>query len=578
MFGFLKKLFGKKEETVEALGKIVIRRVPRKPTVDQPSSLTFNSSQPIQFLLNDPSTSDLMFQVSVPTENPPLDFRVSGYMGGGYPFGTIQGQAALVYVGLLNTMKYMISMCKQRNVTRWAAANPLVVFPRAGQDLNAYYDRSALKFFFFPDPVSKKTVFTCESTDVVFHEFGHAFLDAIRPDFWSTQSLEVWAFHEAFGDMTAILGIMQYDLVLDRAIAETGGDLGKSNIISRLAEEMGATIYRLVPPGSGRLANALREAANNFVYVEPEKLPADSPDDQLSNECHNFSRVWTGCWYEIMVRMYEQNVAQGMERKAALVKARDRAAEYMLHGVVHGANHVRTFDGVARQMLHCDRGCYGEEYQKVMMDVFTRRNMLREGVMMQGSWDWDSWVQSLSEPVAVQELGDTKLAQTASTRTIKLVDHLGLSALADNPLFNVEIEVPFQNTYEFQNGVMVQAAEVNEEEVIDSAFACLNYLHHNNLVGKHKNALFEVKNGKLLRKNIICRCPMNNACDKNAPEYGKIYKPQNNAGCCCKGKPLSCKCDPPPAPTPPKAVCHSSVTTGGYRTYVVGGNISRKVC
>jgi hypothetical protein len=93
---------------------------------------------------------------------------------------------------------------------RWAATNTLNVYPAAGQDLNAFYDRNSLKFFYALDPVVKKNIYTSDSSDVVSHETGHALLDSIRPDFWNVQSYEVWALHESFGDIISILNIILY--------------------------------------------------------------------------------------------------------------------------------------------------------------------------------------------------------------------------------------------------------------------------------------------------------------------------------------------------------------------------------
>jgi hypothetical protein len=68
--------------------------------------------------------------------------------------------------------------------TRWQAGSTLSVIPDLDQDLNAFYNRSSLSFFH--QKVGAKTYFSGASTDVVAHEAGHAFLDAIRPDFWGS--------------------------------------------------------------------------------------------------------------------------------------------------------------------------------------------------------------------------------------------------------------------------------------------------------------------------------------------------------------------------------------------------------
>ena len=54
-----------------------------------------------------------------------------------------------------------------------------------------------------------RTVFSGESPDVVCHELGHAILDSLKPQLFDAASMEVAAFHESFGDMSASLSALQ---------------------------------------------------------------------------------------------------------------------------------------------------------------------------------------------------------------------------------------------------------------------------------------------------------------------------------------------------------------------------------
>src|SRR5262249_30524837 len=76
-----------------------------------------------------------------------------------------------------------------------------------GVDLNAFYDREGLKFFHGSG--AGRTVFSGESPDIVCHELGHALLDSFKPQLFDAASIEVAAFHESFGDMSAILSALQ---------------------------------------------------------------------------------------------------------------------------------------------------------------------------------------------------------------------------------------------------------------------------------------------------------------------------------------------------------------------------------
>lgn len=533
-------------------------------------------NKPIQYLLNDPTASDLLIEVPIP-EPTKLSVLVQGYNGGGFDINTVQGQAAACYVTIANALDYMLSKSRKQ-ASRWAKVNNLVVVPRAGNDLNAYYDRSHLKFFYYTNPKTKKTLYTCVSADIVAHEFGHAFLDILRPDLFSMQSYEAWAFHESFGDITAILSIMQWDQVLDKAIAQTGGNLLQSNIISRLAEEMGQAIYQLTGGREGHLAFALRDAVNNFKYVDPSKLKDNTRDDVLSRECHNFSRVWTGTWYEIMVKMYQKNMTEGMDPKTALIAARDTSAIYLLHASLY-ADTTRFFDALARQMLHIDKTTNNNKYQTIMEEVFTKRDILRPRILMQSEITYEEVAKGLNI-LQIEEFESEKIVKTGSAQKIKLADKFDFHTLADDPLFNVNVEIPSEAVYIFdQDNKLIEMMETSNEEVLDSVYLCLKYLQKHKMVGPEANQPFEVKNNELVRKHFVCKCPVNNACDPNAPEYGKPWKGQNNAGCMgCKGKTPSCDCDPPPAPTPVKYGCYSSVGGQGSVSYKVGSSISRKVC
>src|SRR5262249_17812133 len=95
------------------------------------------------------------------------------------------------------------------NGTQWSTDHhPMAVELDAGVDLNAFYAReNGLNFFH--DEVKGVTVFSGESPHVVCHELGHAILDAVKPELFDAMSMEVAAFHEAFGDISSMLSSLQ---------------------------------------------------------------------------------------------------------------------------------------------------------------------------------------------------------------------------------------------------------------------------------------------------------------------------------------------------------------------------------
>src|SRR5262249_11126366 len=136
--------------------------------------------------------------------------------------------------------------------TSWEVGSILPVDLDFGIDLNAFYDRQGLKFFH--GSAAGRTVFSGESPDVVCHELGHAVLDSLKPQLFEAASMEVAAFHESFGDMSAILSALQLPSLREGVLAETGGVLHRASRLSRLAEQLGWAIRQIGSfRGRGRL-------------------------------------------------------------------------------------------------------------------------------------------------------------------------------------------------------------------------------------------------------------------------------------------------------------------------------------
>lgn len=574
LIDWIKNLWNKRimRRTVSALAVVPMKE---KKAVSSGSPKT-------KMYLNDPTTPNLIVEEEV--AGTVLQINAIGEQGGGFPLGSIQQQAAACKGMVNHILKYVVSKTAKKQIRHWAITSSLNILPRAGKDINAYYDRGSLKFFYFGDKVMKKNIFACDSRSIVCHEFGHAYLDILRPDLWSTQAAEIWAFHEAFGDMVALLEHLQHDVLIQNAIEETHGDLMKSNILTRLAAEMGIGVYHLTNGKGGSLPNCLRDMSIVYKYTEPEKLPSEGPDDIIINECHSFSRILSGAFYEIIVKMAAQNMKSGQDQLTAIKNARDTAAEYLMTAAMSAPSTVRFFDAVARQILQLDKTT-GGVYQNVIRNVFQDRNILPKGnvIKMLDVKNMRDVVKDIKDMFELQVHGNERILRTLAVKKIKLSDHLGVTAQSDNPLLNLEIDVPVQTAYYFdEKNQLTDIVQAQDTEIIDAAYSCLDYLHKNNLVGEHDQALFSVKKNKLVRKQIVCKCGKPNYCDPNAPEYGKPWKPANNAGCvgCHTGdcQPQSCDCEST-TPTPPaKKGCYTTVRTGGVRGYKIGQFISRKVC
>ncbi len=230
----------------------------------------------------------------------------------------------------------------------WIPGPVLPAVAVAGQDLNAYYDRKALRFFRDVDPKSNAVVQSGDSPDIVTHEQGHAILDAIRPDLWDAPHFEVAAFHEAFGDLAAIFVALAEPELADRALAETKGNPGRSNLVSRLAEELGAAVRTRWGPDAAP-SGALRDAVNDFAYTDPKGLPDEAPAQSLSAEPHSFCRVMTGACWDVLVTIFR--ATPGPDRSLALESACERLADISVAAAQTAPTGADFFGRFARRIV-----------------------------------------------------------------------------------------------------------------------------------------------------------------------------------------------------------------------------------
>ncbi len=437
-----------------------------------------NEHQKIDYSSNDPTIPTPQEFTNIPTLPTPCPpFSVVGWTGVSGLAGTPQHQAALVYTTIAVTLN-LVQPKAVKPIEKWAAIPKLVAYPRAGNQLNAYYDRSALKFFYNLDAVTKKIVFACESSDVVAHELGHAILDALRPDLWNTASLEIFAFHEAFGDIMAIATVMEYPGAVELILKETNGDLRNPNLASRVAEEMGRAIYHASGGRSGK-ADCLRNAVNSYNYINPDNLP-DSGSG-LVKESHSFSQVFTAAWYDCFAALYvrlvnEDNISQAI----AIKKARDLALTFLLKGIVKASSVHEFYASVARSMLVASAVEENGRWNTTIRDVFESRKIL------------------------------TPMAFGAHFNSFKLFDTKEVDPTVSGHKVNIKISKISNDYPSLIVDIPTFALGVNPVEsdgknhVIGRTVKAVEFVHNHNMVGRpEENRMFFVSNGKLCR-NYVC--------------------------------------------------------------------------
>ncbi len=257
----------------------------------------------ILFYPNDPDAPvGLLPVVPVTPGGGEPSFTIEGrrYAPAAYEPGTLAFQYWQGEVALARTIRVWEELF-ERDFSRWHEDGPLRVVLRAGKELNAFYDRKSLQFFYDVDRKTGRTVYAAESLDIVAHEAGHAVLDAYQPGFWSTPDLETASFHEAFADCSALLVTLTDPAVRKALLAEAEGNWDRSNQVSRLAEALGRAIHDNYGPAAVSDPTRLRDARNGFRYLDPVSLPPGADDDALAAEPHSFSRVFTGAFYDAMV-------------------------------------------------------------------------------------------------------------------------------------------------------------------------------------------------------------------------------------------------------------------------------------
>jgi hypothetical protein len=261
--------------------------------------------------------------------------------------------------------------------TQWELGKTLPVILDDGVDLNAFYTRGDFQdapgLHFFHATVGSQTFFSGESPDVVCHEMGHAVLDAIRPQLFDAQAIEAAAFHESFGDMSAILSSLQVPSFRQAVMSETGGTINRSSRLSRLAEQLGAAIRAQHPDATD--PDCLRNAANSFFYRDPQTLPPAAPAAQLSSEPHSFSRVFTAAFLDLLAGIFK--LQSNAPAAGDLLTTSADAARLLVASILEAPVVPDYFSQVAAHMISVgERAPFNGKYRGVVKSAFVRRGIL----------------------------------------------------------------------------------------------------------------------------------------------------------------------------------------------------------
>jgi hypothetical protein len=338
-------------------------------------------------------------------------------------------------------------------VRGWQPGAVLPVGLDEGEDLNAYYDRKELAFFHAA--AGGKTVYSGESPDVACHELGHACLDAHRPELWDAPYLEAGAFHESFGDMSAILSALQLPSVRDAALAELRQ--GKASGVSRLAEQLGWAIRQTHPEAVD--PDCLRNACNDLEYVDPNTLPDYAPASRLCAEVHSFSRVFTGAFHAALCGMLRLRSRKATSADLAAV-ATD-LGQLLVDATGAAPVAPNYFAQVAAHLVDADAARFAGKYRSALVSAFVDRKILpRQAV------DAVATARGAAGTREAAAFAAARMVPPTPAGNHKLTLSGGDFGLADRPL---EIEVPIEVKPARTVSVAIAQPEARTDPALDTA-------------------------------------------------------------------------------------------------------------
>ncbi len=241
------------------------------------------------------------------------------------------------------------------------AGNRLIVVPHAGYGRNAFYDRASksLQFYYFDHQDTR--VYTCLSTDVINHEFGHAMLDGIRPYFFESSLVETGAFHEFIGDLSAILIILRNNEFRGRLAETTAGDLAAGAHLAHIAEQFG-------------------EAVSGQPYLRTAQNKLTMSDISDHHGPHRVSEVMTGAMFDILLAFSKHYIeVRKQSAKTAFWNAIQRMQRTALQPLDLLPPVDVTFRDYALAVLRAEElsnptDPYG--YFELMLQAFVKRGIL----------------------------------------------------------------------------------------------------------------------------------------------------------------------------------------------------------
>lgn len=412
-------------------------------------SLSINEDKNNFYYLNDPTTPDLKSKVLISKHPRYMPFNVKNFNPRDYDLIREKDYKNLnchfVICNLLNYYQTILNNIDGKNLKPWFNNNPLLVDPFAGIGLNAYYDRKSLIFLYKNSLFKKRVVYTCDSVDIVSHELGHAILDSLRPDFWNMQSLEIWSFHEAFADISAFINVTNSDIIIEKMFEETNFDLKKSNIASRIGEDLASSILET--------RNQLRDLTEEVVYSSFNK----------TNNPHEYGRIFSCCWYLTLVEIYNFEINNGIVPINAFKIAKEECYSSLIKSIKVAPCHKDFFNIISKIFILNIK----EKYKELAQNSFEKRRLIKAQIKYLSNKKVDSLFFNKKDQV----LKNKNEMFVLKKHKIKQK----LQALSSNES-NIEMDIPFDSFFYIKDNLIVEEFVSDEEESLSSAKICESYI------------------------------------------------------------------------------------------------------
>lgn len=239
----------------QATSRVRVMVYPQDPFVSEPEVRTMDAEDIQPGLVN---TRVQVQDSTAPIATPDDD--------GDYLYWPDQPQFAQVNAFYYTTFTLRMYERFAQRAIPWAFAAPRIrIDPQTGSNGNAFYNEQDQLLGFNQFEIDGKLFNTAHSADIVCHEAAHAVLDGLRDLFNESFGLGPAAFHESFGDITAMLVALHDETLIRRLLEWTNGDLHMDNFVSALAEQI-TRVYK-TQPMKGICANTLCTCVTRLISL-----------------------------------------------------------------------------------------------------------------------------------------------------------------------------------------------------------------------------------------------------------------------------------------------------------------------